>query len=91
MNRIDNQQKMLINNIMQYQLATLDIALFLDTHPNDPVALQKQNAYSTQLRQLLMEYEKHFGPLNLYSVNNGDRWKYIDGPWPWEMEWDSAW
>lgn len=79
-----NQQQMMLHVIMQYQVATLDLALYLDTHPNDPVALYRHKAYSTQLRKLRDEYEMLFGPLNNYVPESGETWRYINGPWPWE-------
>ncbi|MDD2495200.1 MAG: spore coat protein CotJB [Tissierellia bacterium] len=84
----DIQEQRMLYGIMQLQVAVIDLALFLDTHPNDPVALYKHKAYSTQLMKLKNEYEMLFGPLNLYSVETGDTWRYINGPWPWDRDWD---
>lgn len=81
-----SQQNMMLHNIMQLQVATLDLALYLDTHPNDPVALYRHKAYSSQLRQLRDEYEMLFGPLNCYSAETGETWRYINSPWPWESK-----
>lgn len=83
-----NQQQMMLHTIMQYQVAILDLALYLDTHPNDPVALSRHTVYSSQLRKLRDEYEMLYGPLNNYSVETGETWRYINGPWPWEWEWE---
>lgn len=83
--RYDNvQEERMLHGIMQLQVAINDLALYLDTHPNDPVALYKHKEYSTQLRKLRNDYEMLFGPLNVYSVETGDYWRYINGPWPWE-------
>lgn len=84
MNNQNNRQKMLLHNIMQFQVATLDAALYLDTHPNDPVALYRHNAYSTQLKQLRDEYEMMYGLLNSYNPESGETWRYINSPWPWQ-------
>jgi len=86
-NEQSNRQKMMLHNIMQYQVAVLDLALYLDTHPNDPVALYRHKAYTQQLRQLRDEYEMMYGPLNNYSIETGETWRYINSPWPWE--WDN--
>jgi len=80
-------QQMMLHTIMQYQVATLDLALYLDTHPNDPVALYRHKAYSSQLSKIRNEYEMLYGPLNSYSIETGDTWRYIDSPWPWEQDW----
>lgn len=85
-NNQQNQQAMLLHSIMQFQVAVLDLALFLDTHPNDPVALYRHKAYSSQLRQLCNEYEMLYGPLNDYAIEAGETWRYNNNPWPWETK-----
>lgn len=79
-----NREQMLLNEIMKYQFAVLDIALFLDNHPNDPVALSYQYKYATMLKQLRCEYERYYGPLTYYYPEKCNKWRYIKGPWPWE-------
>ena len=78
------QRDSMMIEIMKYQFATLDIALFLDTHPNDPVALIRHHEYSTKLNQLKNEYSKKFGPLDLFTPDISNTWRYINSPWPWE-------
>lgn len=80
----NTKKQMLLNQIMKYQFAVLDAALFLDTHPNDTTALAYHNKYSTMLRQLKYEYERYYGPLSFYKPQQ-NYWKYIKGPWPWEI------
>lgn len=75
----------LMLEIMRYQLAALDNALFLDTHPNDPIGLIRHNEYTTKLAQLKDEFTKQFGPLDIYTADMASNWRYIDSPWPWEQ------
>ena len=77
-------KKALMIDVMKYQLAALDSALFLDTHPNDPIALIKHHEYTTRLQQLKVEYTENFGPLDIYTPDMAGSWRYIDSPWPWE-------
>lgn len=84
----NNSEQQMLYAIMQLQVAVNDLALYLDTHPNDPVALYKHKGYSTQLAKLRNEYEILFGPLNIYSTEVGDHWRYINSPWPWERVWN---
>ena len=87
MNNMNMQHRhMLMVEIMKYQLATLDIALFLDTHPNDPIALIRHHEYSTKLKQLKDEFAVKYGPMDLYTPDMSGAWRYIDGPWPWEQQ-----
>jgi spore coat protein JB len=45
------QQEMLLE-VQKLQFAALDTALFLDTHPNDPVALYRHKMYIDRLKRL---------------------------------------
>ncbi|NLJ58661.1 MAG: spore coat protein CotJB [Tissierellia bacterium] len=81
--RLNKQQEMLLE-IQKLQFAALDIALFLDTHPNDPVALYRHKMYTERLRQVKDAYEMEFGPMTIMGHEVGDSWRYINGPWPWE-------
>lgn len=80
-----NTQEAMLRDIQQLQFYLVDLALFLDTHPNDPVALYRHQAFSQQLMQLKHEYETLFGPMTIFGLEVGNTWRYINGPWPWEM------
>jgi spore coat protein JB len=80
-----NQQQAMLRDIQQCQFTVLDLALFLDTHPNDPVALYRHKQYSVYLRKLTQAYEALYGPTCDYSVETSETWRYINGPWPWEQ------
>ncbi len=83
-NQNSNQQHAMLMDIQKLQFTLLDLALFLDTHPNDPVALYRHQAYCAQLMQLKEAYEVNYGPLTIFSMEMGDTWRYINSPWPWE-------
>ena len=82
--RFNQQQEMLLE-IQKLQFAALDTALYLDTHPNDPVALYRHKVYTDQLKQVKDAYEMQFGPMTIFSHEVGDNWRYINSPWPWEI------
>ena len=77
-------EEMLLHEVMKYQFAVVDTALYLDTHPYDQEALSRHYMYSTRLKQLKAEYEKYHGPLTLYKPQR-EYWKYKNGPWPREI------
>ena len=79
-------KKHLLNKIREYNFALVETALFLDTHPNCKKALMYYSKIKEGHENAIKEYEKMFGPLNMYSSNNNNRWNWIDGPWPWEGE-----
>ncbi|HKM01521.1 MAG TPA: spore coat protein CotJB [Sedimentibacter sp.] len=81
--RLSPQQEMLLE-VQKLQFVTLDTALYLDTHPNDPVALYRHKMYTDQLKQVIDAYEMQYGPMTIFGHEYGDNWRYINSPWPWE-------
>lgn len=78
------EENLMLLDIQKLQFAVYDLALYLDTHPNDPVALYRHNMYTEQLTQLRNAYEAKFGILSIMGTELGDTWRYINSPWPWE-------
>ena len=68
------------------QFAAFDMQLYLDTHPEDKVALQMINNYHYNYEEYKKQFEMIYGPLRADSAAKNDQWMWIDGPWPWEME-----
>ena len=72
----------MIMQIKAYQFAVTDIALYLDTHPEDERALCLHREYTRRLKELRDKYQKVYGPLTIeYPCN---KWRWIEEPWPWE-------
>ena len=68
--------------IKAYQFAVTDIALYLDTHPEDERALCLHREYTRRLRDLRDKYQRVYGPLTIeYPCN---KWRWLEEPWPWE-------
>ena len=80
-----NQQQEMLLEVQKLQFAALDTALYLDTHPNDPVALYRHKMYTDRLKEVKDAYEMQFGPMTIFNHEVGDYWRYINSPWPWEM------
>ncbi len=78
------EESLMLLDIQKLQFAIYDLALFLDTHPNDPVALYRHNMFTEQLMQLHNAYEARYGILSIMGNESGDTWRYINSPWPWE-------
>ena len=72
----------MINKIRNYDFAITELALYLDTHPEDKKALCLHKKYSKMLKDLKDMYQKMYGPLTIKFPCN--RWKWLDEPWPWE-------
>ena len=81
-NNEDMQREELLMQIKEYQFAVTDIALYLDTHPEDEKALCLHREYTRKLKDLRDKYQKVYGPLTIeYPCN---KWRWLEMPWPWE-------
>ena len=68
--------------IKEYQFAITDIALYLDTHPEDEKALSLHRNYCKKAKELKDMYQKMYGPLTInYPCK---KWRWLEQPWPWE-------
>ena len=74
----------LMEEIKDYDFTVVELALYLDTHPTDQKALDIYSAVSEKLESLKEKYEHNYGPLTICGVKSGERWTWVDGPWPWE-------
>ena len=72
----------LLCKIKQYQFSIIELALYLDTHPEDEKALCLHRKYANLLKDLKDKYQKVYGPLSIeYPCN---KWRWLEEPWPWE-------
>lgn len=78
----NTEKNEMLMQIRELKFSVNDLALYLDTHPNDRNALNLHNQYSQNLRNLTNQYQKKFGPLTIECPCN--KWRWIDLPWPWE-------
>lgn len=75
------RQEMLMN-IKAYKFSIVELALYLDTHPDDEKALCLHREYTKKLKDLEDNYQKMFGPLTIYYPCK--KWRWLEEPWPWE-------
>ena len=72
----------MMEKIKCYNFAIIELALYLDTHPDDEKALCLHNKYCKEYKELKDKYQKMFGPLTInYPCN---KWRWLEEPWPWE-------
>lgn len=77
----DLMQKMKLE-LQEIQFAIQELALYLDTHPEDYRAICMHNEQAKRYRKLADEYEKVYGPLTIMFPCNS--WRWLEEPWPWE-------
>ena len=72
----------MIENIRCLDFAITELALYLDTHPDDEKALCLHRKYCKEAKELKDKYQKVFGPLTINFPCN--KWRWLEEPWPWE-------
>ena len=73
----------LMDKIHALSFAMTEAQLFLDTHPDCRAALDYFRSAKDELDMAMTEYQNKYGPL-LADMSVGDKWAWIDGPWPWQ-------
>ena len=66
--------------------AIQELALYLDTHPEDKEALELYRAYQKTGHRAMMEYSEKCGPLNHKMPVDDKTYTWLSDPWPWEAE-----
>lgn len=85
----DMNRDALMLKIQRLAFAKTETELFLDTHPDCRQALDYYHRIIDELDAARTEYQNKFGPV-VASESMGDRWTWIDGLWPWQMNYESA-
>ena len=78
-----NMKESLMKQINESSFAMDDVTLFLDTHPNDPAAMQYYRNAASIRKNAMDAYERQFGPLMIDEVS-GSCWDWVTEKWPWE-------
>ena len=78
----------LLKKLSELDFIAVDLALFLNTHPNDSEAIQAYNQVITAADAVRMKYEEAYGPLcsfRSYAMDTQE-WQWKDTPWPWQTD-----
>lgn len=74
----------LMKLIQSTNFIVIELAMYLDTHPECPCGLSAYEDYSSMLQQAVAIYERKFEPLTIYNAENNGNWDYVQSPWPWQ-------
>lgn len=78
--RIDCCEKEeMLEQIKCRNFAIIELALYLDTHPDDDKALCLHRKYCKEFKDLKDKYQKVYGPLSIYFPCN--KWRWLEEPW----------
>ena len=84
----NNSCRALLARIREIDFAIVETALFLDAYPNCKEALAYYKALKQKNEALRNEYNTACGPLTIYSNECENEWKWVNRPWPWELDSD---
>lgn len=83
---IDAQYYKQLLELQQIDFGLLELALYLDTHPNDMKAIQQLNQWSEQRQKLAQQFELDYGPLLQFGHSYSKfPWQWVESPWPWQV------
>lgn len=83
----NNDRAQLLDEIRVVEFMTVELNLYLDTHPDDQRALREYNSYTQQLMALKDEFQRRYGPLsNFGTALSQYPWAWLNEPWPWELD-----
>ena len=74
----------LMRVIQQLAFVAHEAQLFLDTHPDCKMALEKFHAANDALSVATEVYTSRFGPICAFDASS-ERWDWVDSPWPWQI------
>lgn len=81
----NDEEKMLIK-IQQYEIALMDLNLYLDIYPNESSLVRLYEKYNDELEKTKKMFEKKYYPLSKSDSAEGNNWKWLQGKWPWECD-----
>lgn len=82
-----NQKEKPVNpktDLQAMGFAIQELALYLDTHPEDTEALELYRTYQIMNHKAMMEYSEKCGPLNHKMPVDDKTYTWLCDPWPWE-------
>ncbi len=85
---LNHQENQLLQRVDELSMITVDLNLYLDTHPCDQAALEAYAKYNDMLFKAKMEYQKYYGPLTVIHADPGQKWVWAMTPFPWQKECD---
>ena len=78
--------------IYELDFALHELNLFLDSHPENEKALELLEQYRKWRSNAVADYEQRFGNyiVNVSDVKAKAPWGWIEGPWPWEYNFEEG-
>ena len=79
-----NNKEQMQKDIGVVSFTVTDLALYLDTHPQDRSAMEYFNHYNRIRTQMEREFSRQFYPLTMQYADSNQDWRWGAAPLPWE-------
>ena len=83
---MNNDRSRLLRRLAAEDFAVYEATLYLDVYPDCAKALAYYRKHSEEAQRLRAEYTRRFGSLSSSENYDPTRWRWVEGPWPWEKE-----
>jgi spore coat protein JB len=80
------EQLEMLRELQALEFTAFDLNLFLDTHPKDQRALADYSRAIRESECIKNIYTVNYGPLMAEDNVNQNCWRWIEEPWPWEID-----
>ena len=74
-----------LSELQALEFVLVELGLYLDTHQDDQEAFALFQQYSALKKEAKQRYEAIYGPLTLSSAASGERYAWLQDPWPWNF------
>jgi len=81
-----SEEMKLWNELRTASFALTELALYLDTHGEEPAAMSLYQQYQAQRQNAMEALNLRYGPVTPFDVTNPVKWTWTCAPWPWEGE-----
>lgn len=75
-----------LTQLQAIQFVVLELGHYLDTHPDDMEAFELYKQYAAMEKSATTAYESVYGPLTKSTAATGERYTWLNDPWPWNFE-----
>lgn len=65
------------------EFVVLELGIYLDTHKDDTEAFSMFKQFSAMEKAAKAAYESKFGPITKETAATGEKYQWLNDPWPW--------
>ena len=73
-----------MHELQALSFAMQELTLYLDTHPEDTEAAELLASYVKLYRQGTERVQQQYGPMRHTDAVSNGKFRWLEGPWPWE-------